>query len=79
MPRAALKFVPVDPPQPAPASPFAGGTMPVAAAVAEYGISRSLLYEWIAAGRIRATKPGGKVLLSRSDIVAVLDAAEVRR
>jgi len=79
VPRAALKFVPVDPPQPAPASPFAGGTMPVAAAVAEYGISRSLLYEWIAAGRVRATKPGGKVLLSRSDIVAVLDAAEVRR
>jgi len=79
MPRAALKFVPVDPPQPAPASPFAGGTLPVSAAAAEYGISRSVLWEWVAAGRIRATKPGGKVLLSRSDIVAVLDAAEVRR
>ena len=78
MPRPALKYLPVDP-EPAPASPFAGGTLPVAAAAAEYGISRSLLYEWIAAGRIRATKPGGKVLLSRSDIVAVLDAAEVRR
>jgi excisionase family DNA binding protein len=79
MPRAALKFVPVDPPSPAPASPFAGGTLPVAAAVAEYGVSRSVLWEWVAAGRVRATKPGGKVLLSRSDIVAVLDAAEVRR
>ena len=78
MPRAALKFVPVDP-ESAPASPFAGGTLPVAAAAAEYGISRSLLYEWVAAGRIRASKPGGKFLLSRSDIVAVLDAAEVRR
>ena len=78
MPRAALEFVPVDP-QPAPASPFAGGTLPVAAAAAEYGISRSVLWEWIAAGRVRATKPGGKMLLSRSDIVAVLDAAEVRR
>ena len=78
MPRAALKYLPVDP-APAPASPFAGGTLPVAAAAAEYGVSRSLLYEWIAAGKIRASKPGGKVLLSRSDIVAVLDAAEVRR
>jgi len=78
MPRAALKFVPVDP-EPVPASPFAGGTLPVAAAAAEYGISRSVLWEWVAAGRVRASKPGGKVLLSRSDIVAVLDAAEVRR
>jgi excisionase family DNA binding protein len=78
MPRAALKYLPVDP-APAPASPFAGGTLPVAAAAAEYGVSRSLLYEWIAAGKIRASKPGGKMLLSRSDIVAVLDAAEVRR
>jgi excisionase family DNA binding protein len=78
MPRAALKFLPVDPPV-APASPFAGGTLPLAAAAAEFGISRSLLYEWVAAGTVRATKPGGKVLLSRSDIVAVLDAAEVRR
>jgi excisionase family DNA binding protein len=78
MPRPALKLVPVDP-EPGPASPFAGGTLPVAAAVAEYGISRSVLWEWVAAGRVRATKPGGKMLLSRSDIVAVLDAAEVRR
>ena len=78
MPRPALKFVPVDP-EPAPASPFAGGALPVAAAAAEYGVSRTVLWEWVAAGRIRASKPGGKFLLSRSDIVAVLDAAEVRR
>jgi len=78
VPRAALKFLPVDP-EPAPASPFAGGTLPIQRAAEEYGISRSVLWEWVAAGRVRATKPGGKVLLSRSDIVAVLDAAEVRR
>jgi excisionase family DNA binding protein len=78
MPRPALKFVPVDP-EPAPASPFAGGTLPIQQAAEEFGVSRSLLYEWIAAGRVRASKPGGKMLLSRSDIVAVLDAAEVRR
>ncbi|HVL13987.1 MAG TPA: helix-turn-helix domain-containing protein [Gemmata sp.] len=78
MPRPALKFLPVDP-EPVPTSPFAGGTMPVAAAAAEFGVSRTVLWEWVAEGRVRATKPGGKVLLSRSDIVAVLDAAEVRR
>ena len=43
------------------------------------GVHVSAVYRWVMCGRLRAWRVGGRLRLSRADVLAVIQAVQARR
>lgn len=43
------------------------------------GVHVSAVYRWVMSGRLRAWRVGGRLRLSRADVLAVIQAVQARR
>lgn len=54
-------------------------TITAKAAARLVGVHVSAVYRWVMSGRLRAWRVGGRLRLSRADVLAVVQAVQARR